>query len=253
MIELDNISFAYPGAGPLFDDFSWRVEPGEQWSVVGPSGCGKTTLLMLLTGLLSPQAGRITIDGEPLQTPLAENGLVFQDYGLLPWATIRENVELGLRIRMFNGCRSDRHGPLNRRSIRERAQQSLERLGLAAVAERFPARVSGGQRQRAAIARTLATDARRLFMDEPFAALDAPSREALRRETLQLCREQELSMVLVTHSIEEAVLMGQKILAFGNARPVAPRMVENAHERDTFPRNDEEWQQRCDAVRGLLT
>jgi len=253
MIELSNITFAYPGAPLLFSGFSWRVEPGEHWAVVGPSGCGKTTLLMLLTGLLKPQAGVVTARQAPMTVPLPENGLVFQDSGLLPWATIRQNVELGLRIRVFNGAGGDAHGPLSRGAIRERAEQCLGRLGLSSVCERFPAQVSGGQRQRAAIARTLATDAKRLFLDEPFAALDAPTREALRTDILQLCRDRELSLVLVTHSIEEAVLMGQKILVFGRGAPVDPRVVQNTHAYESSPRGSDDWRRRCDDVRRHLT
>ena len=179
-------SFAYPHRPPLLEGFSWRVGRGELWSVVGPSGCGKTTLLMLLTGLLRPTSGSVAVDGRLLRAPLPENGVVFQHCGLLPWATLRGNVELGLRIRRLQHWAHARGDRPDRREIRARAEHWLRRLGIADAADRFPSQVSGGQLQRAAIARTLATEARRLFLDEPFSALDARTREALREDTLAL-------------------------------------------------------------------
>ncbi len=252
MIELHNITFSHPGTPPLFLDFSWRVPLGERWTVVGPSGCGKTTLLMLMSGLLPSARGHVCIGGEILSAPSPENGLVFQDCALLPWSTIRQNIELGLRVSLFQGAGHDKHGPLNRQTLKARTTEWLDRLGLTAVADRFPSQVSGGQRQRAAIGRTMVMHAKRLLMDEPFSAVDAPTRKTLREDTLALCSDRGLSLVLVTHSIEEAVLLGQKILVLSHTNPVRAEIVDNAHAQGELSMDSAEWTRRCDGIRGRL-
>ena len=210
MIQLRSMAFAYPHAFPLFEDFSWCARRGETWAILGTSGCGKTTLLYLLAGLLQPNSGEVQIDGVALTRPRPRTGLILQDYGLLPWATVKANAELGLKVRNFYGA-DGVHTPQDYRPEWD-VTPWLERLGIAAVAEKYPAQISGGQRQRAAIARTLATQPDLLLMDEPFASLDALTREDLRRLTLDLCAEQKLTLVLVTHSIEEAAAVGSHIL-----------------------------------------
>ena len=213
MIDIEDLTFQYQVAAPIFEHFSWQAEAGEAWAVLGASGCGKTTLLYLLAGLVQPVQGRISICGSPLSRPRPHTGLILQDYGLLPWATLRENVRLGLSIRGFYGP-DGLHAPRNEpvQSAEVQVEGWLERLGLIPVAEQFPGHVSGGQRQRAAIARTLALDPDLLLMDEPFASLDAPTRETLQNLVLQLRRENGLTTLLVTHSIEEALYLGEKIL-----------------------------------------
>lgn len=221
IIEVHRLTFGYPHKKPLFEDFNWRVERGERWAILGSSGCGKTTLLYLLAGLRLPSAGWIKVDGEQLTRPRPRSGLILQDFGLLPWATVRENAGLGLQVRRFYGA-DGKHAPLDF-SAEHEPDEWLEKLGLAGVANQYPAQISGGQRQRAAIARTLATAPDLLMMDEPFSSLDAVTRKDLQQLTHLLCQEQNLTLVIVTHSIDEALALGQKILLLGNK----PHIFEN--------------------------
>jgi len=210
MIELRSVTYAYQQGTPIFQDYNWHAGRGEAWAVLGPSGCGKTTLLYLLAGLRLPTSGQVLIDGQPLTRPRPHTGLILQDYGLLPWATVHENAVLGLRVRGFYGP-DGTHAPQDfQRSLD--VEPWLRRLGLEAVADQYPGQISGGQRQRTAIARTLALKPDLLLMDEPFSSLDAPTRESLQNLTLELQAEQNLTMVIVTHAIEEAAVMGRKIL-----------------------------------------
>lgn len=209
-VLVDDITFRYSHAAPVFEQFRWQVQQGEAWAVIGPSGCGKSTLLYLVDGLRFPSAGRILIDGQPVTRPRPRTGFIIQEYGLLPWATVRENANLGLRIRNYYGP-DGIHAPANYNRSAD-AGAWLERLGLAALQDQYPGQISGGQRQRTAIARTLALGPDLLLMDEPFSSLDAPTREGLQRLMLELWSEQKLTLIIVTHAIEEAAVLGQKIL-----------------------------------------
>lgn len=219
MIRLEALTFAYPHSPPVFRDFTWTAERGGAWAVLGPSGCGKTTLLYLLAGLRFPSAGRALINGRPLSRPRPQTGLILQDYGLLPWASVRENAALGLRLRRFYGP-DGKHAPADAQPVGD-AESALsvdgwlERLGLTSVADKYPGQISGGQRQRTAIARTLILEPDLLLMDEPFSSLDAPTREDLQNRTLELCAEQGITLVIVTHAIEEAAYLGRNILLLG--------------------------------------
>lgn len=184
--------------------------------MLGPSGCGKTTLLYLLAGLLFPREGRICIDGKNLERPRPQTGLILQDYGLLPWATVRENASLGLRVREFYGP-DGKHAPCDEVESPESIDGWLAKLGLAEASGQYPGQLSGGQRQRTAIARTLALNPDLLLMDEPFSSLDALTRSNLQELTLSLWQENHFTMVAVTHAIEEAALLGGKILVLGRA------------------------------------
>ena len=215
MIELESLTYTYPNGVPVFENFSWKVERGETWAVLGPSGGGKTTLLYLLAGLRFPDSGRVLIDGQPLSRPRPHTGLILQDYGLLPWATVRQNAELGMRIRSFYGP-DGTHAPQDFQST-VGVDPWLDRLGLAPFKEKYPAQISGGQRQRTAIARTLALKPDLLLMDEPFSSLDAPTREGL----------QNLTLVIVTHAIEEAAVLGQKILLLGQPPNTETLIIAN--------------------------
>ncbi|MFN2149277.1 MAG: ABC transporter ATP-binding protein [Anaerolineales bacterium] len=213
MIAMQGVEFSYPGGEPVFEGFTWHVDAGEPWAVLGPSGCGKSTLLYLLAGLRRPAAGRILIDGLPLERPRPRTGLILQDYGLLPWATVAENAALGLRLRRFYGP-DGLHAPSDERvpDIAARVDPWLERMGLSGVRNSYPSQISGGQRQRTAIARTLALEPDLLLMDEPFASLDVPTRESLQDLVLGLQAERALTVVLVTHAVEEAALIGRRVL-----------------------------------------
>jgi NitT/TauT family transport system ATP-binding protein len=225
MISVRSLAFSWPAAPPLFEGFDLEIRSGETWAILGSSGCGKTSLLTLLAGLEKPGAGEIRIDGEALFRPRPRTGLILQDYGLLPWATVRENAALGIRVRDFYGP-DGVHAPRLPSALRD-PRYWLERLAIADIADRYPGEISGGQRQRTAIARTLALDPDLLLMDEPFSSLDALIREDLQALTLELCREGGLTLVLVTHSIEEAARIGGKILLLGRAPNRRARIFDN--------------------------
>jgi len=242
MINIKSLSFGYPHTAPIFQDFNWKVERGETWAILGSSGCGKTTLLYLLAGLRSPSNGDIEIDGERLTRPRPRSGLILQDYGLLPWATVRENASLGLQVREFYG-EDGKHTPKNFQPEKN-SEYWLTKLGLDEVADKYPAQISGGQRQRTAIARTLALSPDLLLMDEPFSSLDAITREDLQNLTLSLCKEQNLTLVIVTHAIEEAIALGSKILLLDSS----PRVFENPHVGQASYRNSQEYRNLCDLL-----
>lgn len=247
MILLEGLTFSYPNAAPIFQDFSWQVRCGETWAVIGPSGCGKTTLLYLLAGLRQPTKGQIWIDGQPLSRPRPHSGLILQDYGLLPWATLRENAGLGLRVRNFYGP-DGTHAPKDYHPSIE-INPWLERLGLTDVAEQYPAQVSGGQRQRTAIARTLAIHPDLLLMDEPFSSLDALTREDLQDLTIELSAEQELTLIIVTHSIEEAAILGKKVLILNLPPNRQPVVVDNPTAGKPGYRQSTAYQAVCQTLR----
>ncbi|GAA2305776.1 ABC transporter ATP-binding protein [Streptomyces caniferus] len=195
-----------PGA-PVLEGLDLDVAPGEILTVVGPSGCGKSTLLRTLAGLLPLLDGRLTQDGEPAEGPAADRALVFQEDALLPWRTLRANVELPLAIRGVG--RAERRG---------RADEWLARVGLAGHAARLPHQVSGGQRQRAQLARALAGRPRAVLMDEPFGALDAQTRAGMQQLLVDVLRGTGATVVFVTHDVDEALFLGDRVALPGTGR-----------------------------------
>jgi len=247
MIQISAISFSYSKLSPLFENFSLEISRGETWAILGPSGCGKTTLLYLLAGLRFPTKGKIEIDGECLTRPRPQSGLILQDYGLLPWSTVRENVELGLRLRKFYG-EDGTHSPVNFQPKNSVAYW-FERLGIDHIADQYPSQLSGGQRQRTAIARTLALEPDLLLMDEPFSSLDAVTREDLQNLTLSLCKENNLTLVVVTHAIDESVVLGDKILILDTPPISKPRVFDNSLVGRVDHRESKEYQELCNLLR----
>ncbi|WP_426502380.1 ABC transporter ATP-binding protein [Dactylosporangium sp. McL0621] len=177
-----------------------EVRPGEVLAVAGRSGCGKSTLLRAFAGLLAPQAGTVLADGAPVRGTAPERALVFQDDALLPWRTARRNVELPLAIRR-----------VPRAQRRARAEEWLARVGLAGHGRRLPGALSGGMRQRVQLARTLAGAPRAVLMDEPFGALDAQTRAAMQRLLLDVLADAPATVVFVTHDVDEALLLGDRV------------------------------------------
>lgn len=215
-IEIGDLDFAYRATrAPVFAGFNWTVGRGERWVIVGPSGCGKSTLLTLIAGLQRPARGTILVGGAPVPRPRASTGFILQDHGLLPWATVRDNATLGLRMGRFyrhKQTRDDTPRPYPPNLPTTVADHWLHRLGLTTLADKYPAQLSGGQRQRVAIARALALQPDLLLMDEPFSALDLAIRTDLQELVVALQYELGLTTLLVTHSIEEAAFLGTRIL-----------------------------------------
>jgi NitT/TauT family transport system ATP-binding protein len=250
MIQLRSLTFSYPHSPPLFQDFDWHVQRGETWAVLGSSGCGKTTLLYLLAGLQHPTTGEILIDGRLLVRPRPRTGLILQDYGLLPWATVRQNAELGLKVRNFYGA-DGIHTPQDYFPERD-VTPWLKRLGIDSLGDKFPSQISGGQRQRTAIARTLALEPDLLLMDEPFSSLDAVIREDLQTLTLELCAEQRITLIIVTHNIEEAAAMGKKILVLGKPPNRQTFILENPNAGEAGQRDSQGYKALCQILRREL-
>ncbi|WP_067664559.1 ABC transporter ATP-binding protein [Nocardia miyunensis] len=182
------------------EDVSLELTEGEFLVLVGPSGSGKSTLLDLLGGLSKPSGGQLLLDGRPITGPGLDRGIVFQQYALLPWRTARGNIEFGLEAK-----------GIRRRERRSIAEHYLELVGLNGFGDRYPHELSGGMKQRVAIARSLAFDPEVLLMDEPFAALDAQTRETLQDELLRIWRSTGKTILFITHGIDEAVYLGQRV------------------------------------------
>ena len=255
MIAINDLTFAYSGQPPIFQGYNLHVSRGEALSIIGPSGCGKTTLLYLLAGLRHPQSGTISIDDKPISRPRPRSGLVLQDHGLLPWQTVRENARLGLTIWGFYGS-DGRHAPADEKLVPNQADQRvddwLKKLGIDGLRDQYPLQISRGQRQRTAIARTLAMKPDLLLMDEPFSALDAPTREDLQKFIIRLHAESDLTYIIVTHDIEVAVVMGKKILVLHKGCNKEARIMHNACAGFTDSRMQGEFQQQCEDLRKLL-
>lgn len=256
MISLSDVTFAYPGQAPVFQEFSWDARSGEAWAVIGPSGCGKSTLLYLVAGLRQPNSGQILVDQQPVPRPRAGTGLVLQDYGLLPWATVWQNVALVMRMgRFYRNKHAAGSGPrpYPRSDITpDQVDRWLVRLGIADLRDKYPGQISGGQRQRTAIARSLLQQPNLLLMDEPFSSLDALTREDLQRLTVELRLETGVTTVVVTHNIEEAVYLGQRILVLGRAPNTAAHIIENPEAGAPDYRGQAAYAARCAELRRSL-
>lgn len=255
MIEIKNLTFAYAGSQPIFEGFNFRVQPGEALSVIGHSGCGKTTLLYLLAGLRRPTAGKIIVAGDPISRPRPQTGLVLQDHGLLPWATVRKNALIGLNIRKFYGP-DGRHAPsdtkIDSTSAGEHVDYWLKRLRIDALHDKYPSQLSRGQRQRTAIARTMALSPDLLLMDEPFSALDVAIRNDLQRVMMSFHHESGLTSIIVTHDIEEAVFMEKNILVLRKTSNRNPHIIENKMAGRTDYRNQSVFHNLCEKLQNLL-
>jgi NitT/TauT family transport system ATP-binding protein len=204
LIDVRSVSKTFGGRGKTvhaLQDISFGIAPGEFVSFLGPSGCGKTTLMMILVGLAGPDRGETCIAGRPVSGPFTDVGIVFQNPELLEWRTALENILLQIEIRR-----------LKVRDFSERAKELLARVGLRGFENRFPVELSGGMKQRVALCRALIHDPEILLMDEPFGALDALTRDQMNLDLQRLWLEKRKTAVLVTHSIDEAVFLSDRII-----------------------------------------
>lgn len=217
------------------------LAPGESVAVIGPSGCGKSTLLLVLAGLLAPTEGAVEVDGAAVTGPRLRTSLILQDFGLMPWKTVLANAELGLLIR--------------RQAVPERraaALAALECVGLTEFAKAYPAELSGGMRQRLALARALALDADLLLMDEPLSALDALTREDLQDLLLALWHDRRHTAVLVTHSIEEAVFLGRRLVVMSPRPGRIAAVLDNPRMGEPGYRQTGAFYEKCAQLREAL-
>lgn len=233
-VSAGSLTYSRANQEPLLalDDINLSVAPGEFVSIVGPSGCGKSTLLLSIAGLLKLTSGRITLDGVPLSGPGLDRGVVFQEAGLLPWRTVSANVELGLEAKKI--------GKSERRRI---AKHYLEMVGLGEFLNSHPRQLSGGMKQRVGLARALAINPEVLLMDEPFAALDAQTRDRIGQSLLEIWAQEKKTVLFVTHSIDEAIYLSDRIFVMtfrpGTVRAIIE--VDLPRPRDERVRNSAEF------------
>lgn len=238
MIEVEHLCKEFDQRFKVIEDLSFSVERGGSLTVIGPSGCGKTTLLYILSGLTKPSSGNVTVNGRKVDGPSEDVAFILQDFGLLPWKTVRENIGLGMKLRKV---------PEDEQARRSGAL--MKELGLEEHRDDYPVRLSGGERQRVAIGRALALQPKLLLMDEPFSSLDTLSREKLQDALLDIRGRTGLTTVMVTHSIEEAVFLGHEVLVLGG-RPCSQRaLIPNPRAGAHDYREDESFFLTCREVR----
>jgi NitT/TauT family transport system ATP-binding protein len=227
MITFDKVSKHFqPNNGPatvVLSEINISIQAGEFVCILGPSGCGKTTLLNLIAGFILPSSGQVLLEGVKILAPGPDRGVVFQDATLFPWLTVLKNVAFGLKLK---GIKDP--------ELENAAQGYLEIIGLSKHADKYPYALSGGMRQRVAIARVLALEPKVLLMDEPFSALDANTRERLQDELLRVWMDRHHTVVYVTHSVEEAVYLADRIIILGHADS---SIFEEIHVTQNRPRN----------------
>jgi len=216
------------------------LSEGKIGVIIGPSGCGKSTLLNVITGLHHNYQGEVLIDNQ-LPQAYSDAALILQDYGLLPWKTVWDNIMLGLQIKK-----------LPKQDAYKRTEKILEQMGLTSLAKRYPVQLSGGQRQRIAIARSLVLKPRLLLMDEPFSSLDALTREEMQEYLLNIWRETKLTILLITHNIEEAVFLGQEIFVMAPFPGTIRRRISNHLAGSYDSRGKIEYLNMVNELRSLL-
>jgi len=222
---------------------SFSVPRGSFTSVVGPSGCGKTTLIRIIAGLLTPTTGRVTVDGVFITGPSPHRTVIFQDYGLFEWKTVMENVEFGLKAKGL---------PTGER--RKVAQRYIDLVHLTGSEDKYPSELSGGMKQRAAIARALAVEPRCVLMDEPFSALDSQTRLLLQEEIVEIWESTRKTIVMVTHNVEEAVFLSDRVvvLSRGPARVALDMEVDLVRPRAPKMRSESRFREITDALWEVL-
>ena len=236
--QFDHVSLTFDtpkGKLRVVDDVTYDINDGEFIAVIGPSGCGKTTMMNMLAGFQKPTKGRVLFDGTPVNGPGPERGVIFQEYGVFPWLTVKENITFGLQLKA-------NHIPASQR--KQICEHYLSLMGLTDFANSYPKHLSGGMRQRLAIARAYAVKPQFLLMDEPFGALDAQTRANMQNLLLNVLSAEGKTVMLITHSVEEAIYLASRIVVV-TARPA--RIKEIIDVPFAYPR-DESLQERAEFV-----
>jgi NitT/TauT family transport system ATP-binding protein len=234
-IAIRNVSFDYVNekkAYPALQNVSLEIREGEFICLLGSSGCGKSTLLSLLNGLQRPRSGEITLNGKPIKGPGIDRAVVFQQYSLFPWLTVKGNVLFGIRQSGKKYSRKERDAL---------ALRYVEQVGLTAAADRYPSQLSGGMKQRVAVARALALESEVLLLDEPFGAIDPKLRLELQELVSRLCVEHKRTVVFVTHDLDEAILLADRIVVMspGKIRNTLPVRLPHPRVREELIRTEE--------------
>ena len=245
LLEVHSLSLEYRTAQRVVratHQVSFEVDQADRFVLLGPSGCGKSTLLKAVAGFIAPQEGKILLQGHPVSSPGPDRIVVFQEFDQLPpWKTVKENIMFPLVV----------SGQLKRAEAQDRALHYLDNVGLAAFADAYPHTLSGGMKARVAIARALATQPKILLMDEPFAALDALTRRKMQEELLQLWEEVRITLLFVTHSIEEALVVGNRILLL-SPHPGRVRGEVHSHQYDLGSLGAADFQASARRIHRLL-
>jgi NitT/TauT family transport system ATP-binding protein len=228
-IVFDHVSMEFPskqGRLRVVDDVSYEIDDGDFVAVIGPSGCGKTTMMNMVAGFVQPTSGRVLLDGKPITGPGPDRGVIFQEYGVFPWLTVRQNIAFGLTLRANRAHAAERN---------EICARYMKLMGLSEFADAWPKMLSGGMRQRLALARAYAVRPQFLLMDEPFGALDAQTRAAMQDLLLEVLAAEGKTVMLITHSVEEAIYLASRIVVM-SARPT--RIREEITVPFAYPRAD---------------
>ena len=239
-LSIDSLQVSYAQSKqitPALKDVSLSLPLGSIGAIIGPSGCGKSTLLSVLAGLNNKYQGSVLLNGKPPKES-SEVALILQEYGLLPWKTVWDNVKLGLQVKGISA-----------KEAANRTETILHKLGLLHLRKRYPIQLSGGQRQRVAIARSLILNPELLLMDEPFSSLDALTREEMQDLLLNVWKETGLTILLITHNIEEAVFLGQKIFIMSACPGTIIQELENPLAGDYAARGKMEFLEMCNSLR----
>lgn len=221
----------------VLDDIEFKISENEFICIIGKSGCGKSTLLNLIAGFMKPDHGEILLDGTLIQGPSAQKGVVFQEHGLFPWCTVKQNVAFGLKL-------------AKRKDAMQQADYYLDLVGLTDYKEKYPGSLSGGMAQRVGIARALATDPKLLLMDEPLGALDAMTREKMRAEILNIWYKKKKTILFVTHSVPEAVYLADRVILLKDGRVKLDKRIELERPRKV---RTEAFQECVHELEQLLT
>jgi len=242
LLCVESLSKSFPDLNEpkmVLDDVSFTLSSWDSLAIMGPSGCGKTTLLLMIAGLLPSSGGFIKIDGEPINGPTRKIGLVLQEYGLFPWKTVGANILLGANLQKL-------------KIPEKRLAEFKSVLGIEGLDHLYPHQLSGGQRQRVALARALILRPALLLLDEPFAAIDAITRERLQDRLLAVFGQRQFSFIIVTHNIEEAIFLGKRILILDNSASGVSTIMENPGVGDPHYRTKSAFFELSTKLRNIL-